>query len=494
MRIRLLLATLVTILGLGFSPALLAQSQNQPPSVSDIKEEQRIIGNANLGDAEFQIKEARERLGAKNPRLAQQSGLWALEQLAYAKRRLERHAPRIEEARNLFGFRASEGTLQELRASYRKLRDHYSDVEEKLDALALVLQQAGYSILSQTLEKVRSSGGDGAVAEVQKALSLAGQHGRGDQAGPAPAGETPPGPAQTNTSPVTPQIPGLPDATVTQSDPSHVTVNIPGVGPVSMEGKLSADGKYVDTAEFGRIDLGSGRRLADGSVAFQSDKGLVVLGKDGKWHLVPGAQLNSDGTATTADGRRVPAESLLSSAGAASGGGGGADSRNFSGSIPSNVVVVDQNGNRITVDPNWQNGEQSGVKKDYIGGAGATLVSETKVTRKLVEASGSEWKVNVSPGESRNWNFAIRMGEQKTANGTATLTLDVDGGASGNFKITSWEIVDDKGDRASVAPSATNPAEAVVTFTKGGEYNFTLRGETDWGSPFTVKGHGGVYP
>lgn len=265
-----------------------------------------------------------------------------------------------------------------------------------------------------------------------------------------------------------------------------------GVAGAMPPGSLSADGRYVESPEFGRIDLSTGRTLPDGSVAYQSDRGLVIRDKDGKWHLVSGEQLNPDGTATTADGRRVPAESLVGSG--SGGGGGGSNPANFSGRLPPGVVVLDQNGNRITIDAEFTNGEQTGVKKDYIGGAGATLVSETKVTRKLVQATGNEWRVNVQPGESRSWNFQIRMGEPKNANGTVTLTVTVDGGGSTAFRLKSWDIADDKGNRASVSPSADNPTEAVATFTKGGDYTITVSGETDWGSPFRVKGQGGVYP
>ena len=124
MRLRVFPATLVVLAGLSFVSGLSAQTPSQPPTVGDLKEEQRIIGFANFGDAEFQIKTARERLGVNNSKLAQQSGLWALEQLAYAKRRLERHAPRIEQAVGFFG-RASESTRKDLRESYGKLRERY---------------------------------------------------------------------------------------------------------------------------------------------------------------------------------------------------------------------------------------------------------------------------------------------------------------------------------------------------------------------------------
>lgn len=470
MRLRITLLPLIVISSLSLVSGLFAQSSPPPrPSAGDLREEQRTIGNAYLGDADFQIKRARERLGVSNNRLAQQSGLWALEQLAYAKRRLERHAPKIEEAGGFFG-RASESTRKELRDSYTKVRENYVNTEERLDTLAEALKKAGMPILSQTLENVRGSSGDGAVQAAQAGLRAAGEKAQGDRIGDTPS-----------LSPIS--------GGGSMGGGSAPAIGVPGAVP---PGALSADGRFVESPEFGRIDLSTGRTLPDGSVAYQSDKGLVIRGRDGKWHLVSGAQLNPDGTVTTADGRRVPAESLAD--GGAGGVDGAANGANFSGRIPPGTIVIDQNGHRITVDAEFQNGEQSGVKKDYIGGAGVTLVSETKVTRKLVQATGNEWHVNVTPGESRSWNFSIRIGEQKSANGTVTLTLTVDGGGGSGFKLKSWEITDDKGNRASVAPSTSNPAEAVATFAKGGEYTFAVTGDTDWGSAFRVKGQGGVYP
>src|SRR5262249_36775040 len=144
---------LVSVMTLGFGSGLFAQSNQQPhrPTVGEIKEEQRLIDHAYLGDADFQIKRAKERLGGGHNRLAQQSGLWALEQLAYAKRRLEKHAPKIEEAAGLFLERATESTRKELRESYAKVREDYANTEERLDGLADTLKKAGMPILSETL-------------------------------------------------------------------------------------------------------------------------------------------------------------------------------------------------------------------------------------------------------------------------------------------------------------------------------------------------------
>ncbi|MBM3856224.1 MAG: hypothetical protein FJ399_24205, partial [Verrucomicrobia bacterium] len=183
MRTRLLYHTVIAASALSLCSGLHAQA-NPPerPSPGDLREEQRLIDKAYLGDADFQIKRARERLGAGNNRLAQQSGLWALEQVAYAKRRLEKHAPKIEEAGGFFG-RATEGTRKELRESYAKVRENYVNIEERLDGLAEGLKKAGMPILAETLNNVRSASGDDAVRAVNDGLRRAGERGQGDKAG-----------------------------------------------------------------------------------------------------------------------------------------------------------------------------------------------------------------------------------------------------------------------------------------------------------------------
>lgn len=465
MRLRITRLPLIVICSLGIASGLLAQAPtgNEPPSVGDLREEQRIINNAYLARGENFVSKSKEQIADSLLRPAKENGFYAVELLSRARKLLDKHPSRIEQARGIFG-RALEGTREELRKNLREQIDpRYFNLQAKLEGLAAILSAKGDNTLQMALDAAKV-GDTARVEQIMRGQGIAPKEGSGDSGGGAISGGAGGGGA----------------------------MGVPGAVP---PGALSADGRFAESSEFGRIDLSTGRTLPDGSVAYQSDKGLVIRGKDGKWHLVSGAQLNPDGTATTADGRRVPAESLADSGGAGAGGsGGGANMANFSGRIPAGTVVLDQNGNRITIDAEFQNGEQTGVKKDYIGGAGSTLVSETKVSRKLVQATGNEWHVNVSPGESRSWNFSIRMGEQKSSNGTVTLTLTVDGGGGSGFKTKSWDITDDKGNRASVNPSSSNTAEAVATFSKGGEYTFTVSGETDWGSAFRVKGQGGVYP
>lgn len=452
MHLRLSRLALFTLAVFSTATSLSAQTNPPPrPRVGDLREEQRLIDKAYLGDADFLIKRARERLGGGNNRLAQQSGLWALEQVAYAKRRLERHASKIEEAGGLFLERATESTRKELRESYAKVREAYHNMEERLEGLGEVLKKNGLPILSETLQNVRSASGDAAVQAVNDGLRRAGEAAQGDKVG----GETVVG----------------------------------GTGGAGAGGMGAGGGVSEQTNAQG--------------VRFQQTPDGVMVIPPGT--LIRGARLGPNGTIVLADGTTTsinnikagPGNSLTvtdpstgrtstinPSTGAMQAGGAGSS---FTGSLPSGITVVDQNGRKITVGPDWRNGEQTGISKDYIDMPGGTLDSETKVTRKLTETTGSVWKAQEVPGERRNWSFAIRMGDEKKGAGSISFQLTVDGGGQTGFTIKSWEITDASGARAAVTPVPGRP-EATATFTKGGKYDSVVTGETDWGSAFRIKG------
>lgn len=453
MHIRNLRPLLAAVLSLGLGSSLFAQpNPPQRPRVGDLREEQRLIDNAYLGDADFQIKRARERLGGGNNRLAQQSGLWALEQVAYAKRRLERHAPKIEEAGGLFTERATESTRKELRDSYAKVREKYVNTEERLDALAEALKKAGLPILAETLNNVRRLSGDDAVKAVNDGLRRAGETGQGDKAG----GET-------------------------------ISGGTGGGGSASGAEQTNAQGVRFQQTPDGVLVIPPGTLIAGARLG---PNGTIIF-KDGTTASINDIRPGPGNTLTVTDSNTGTTKQIDPSTGLPQSrpgaGPAGPASPAFSGSLPAGVTVVDQNGRRITVGPDWRNGEQTGVTKDYIDVAGGMLDSEIKVVRRIIDASSNPWKIQETPGERRNWNFSIRVGDEKKASGSISFLLTVDGGGPTGFTIRSWEVVDASGSRAAVAPAAGRP-EAVATFTKGGKYDSFAVGETDWGTPFRIKG------
>ena len=443
---RLLCHVLLASVALSVATRLHAQANPPPrPRVGDLREEQRLIDKAYLGDADFLIKRARERLGGGNNRLAQQSGLWALEQVAYAKRRLERHATKIEEAGGLFLERATESTRKELRESYAKVREAYHNMEERLEDLGEALKKNGLPILAETLNNVRGASGDAAIRAVNDGLRRAGETGQGDKVG----GETVLGGAGGS-----------------------------GAGGGGVAEHTNAQGVRFQQTPDGVMVIPPGTLIRGARLG---PNGTLIFA-DGSTTSTDNIKPGPGNTLTVTDPATGRTSTINPSSGVPQAGGAA-----FTGSLPSGVTVVDQNGRRITVGPDWRNGEQTGISKDYIDMPGGNLDSETKVIRKLTETSGSVWKAQEVPGERRNWNFAIRVGDEKKAAGSISFLLTVDGGGQAGFTIKSWEVVDASGARASVTPIPGKP-EATATFSKGGKYDSVATGETEWGSAFRIKG------
>ncbi|MEY4489309.1 MAG: hypothetical protein RIQ79_1817 [Verrucomicrobiota bacterium] len=470
-----------------------------PPTVGDLKEEQRQIGNAYLGDATFYIKQARERLGGGNGKLAQQSGLWALEQLGYAKRRLERHAPRIEEARNgVTGFRSGESTRKDLRKSYSAVRDRYAEVEEQLETLGARLTEMGFPLVSQTLEKLRSASGEDAAKVVADAMRSIGQGGKGDAlSGMEGAG--------ANVAP-TPTVDSTPPAIInTPSKPSIPGVNASDI-QVGPNGEITIKGYKIDPAVVGTPDFGSSQTNASGVTFIQTSKGVLVIPPG---TLIAGAKLNADGTVTFADGSRANINDikvgpdgriqvrttdgkqmiLNPQTGALTPADGGNSGRNYSGGLPSGARLVDGNGNPITVDgdaPPFEKGKRSFTRKIYLGAPNTLLQREVKVNQQLLEAGDKVFKVEESLGESRNWSLSITLGDTKPDNGKLTATLKVvDSSGNTGVSVSNVTVSSDAGQHASVAPGTAGVY--TVTFSQDGDYTAAAEGKTDWGSPFRIE-------
>jgi len=493
-----MLRTLVLAASIGLT-SWLSAAPAEPPSVGDLREEQRIILNAYLIRGEQFVGKSKEQLADNILRASKENGFYAVELLARARAKLDQHPSRIEQARGFFG-RAFESSREELRKNLRENIDpRYFALQARLESIAAQLAAKGDTSLQQALDAAKN----GDTQKVEQLMRGQNIRPKGD-----PDGDTAPAPTSssalttgTNTGAT---IPGIAGSSVMQSG-GQVSINIPGRNPFNIPGTLSADGRYIDSPQYGKIDLHSGKQLADGSTAFQTDKGVLVVGPDGSINFIPGATLNADGTATTANGSKIALDGLRRDASGAlvtkdglsinpSTGAASNPATAFSGALPNGIMVVDENGNPITVDPDWENGEQKGVKREYLGGKGARLTVEAKVVRKIVQATGANWTVRVSPGETRSWNLSISTGETRVVGSSAQLTLTlIDAGGQTDFVVKSWDVANASGAKAEVSPSTTNPVEATATFTQDGEYTFTVTGETGWGSPFRITGKGGVY-
>jgi hypothetical protein len=484
-----------------------------PPTVGDLKEDQRQIGNAYLGDASFYIKQSKERLGGGNGKLAQQSGLWALEQLGYAKRRLERHAPRIEEARNGFtGFRVTESTRDELRKSYSKVRDRYAEVEDQLDSLGKRLTEMGFPLVSQTLEKLRNASGEDATKIVNDALHSINQGGKGDKL--AGADETSSDTSNSSNNSSGNSTGGSTGTSISGGATTPVATPakpmIAGVSPSDIvmgpNGEVTIKGVRINPDTMGNPDYSSAQTNASGVTFIQTDKGVLVIPPG---TLIPGAKLNADGTVTFADGSRAGINDikvgpdgriqvlttdgkqmiLNPKTGGLTSAGGASDGRNFNGGVPNGARLVDRNGNPITIDgdaPPFQNGKRSFTRKVYLGAPNTLLQREVKVNQQLLETGDKVFKVEESLGESHNWSLSITLGDTKPTDGKLVATLKVvDSSGNSNFTLSGVTVESDTGNRASV--QAGQDGSYSVTFAHDGDYTAAAEGKTEWGSAFRVE-------
>lgn len=476
-----------------------AKSSNTPPSTGDIREEQRLIGIAYLGDATFQIAQARERVGMNNMRLAQQSGLWALEQLAYAKRRLESHAARIETMVNWLGIRVSEGTRRDYRESYAKLRQRYVEVENSLETVALRLESGGFPILNKTLNSVRASSGQGAVNAVNAALAQTGTEAKGG------AIEN----TETSTNNAAATSVKLPDGTAISVTPKGVSIK-----GIEISGAYDSATKTVQSPAYGKVSLDTARTNASNVTFIQTEKGVLVVPPG---DLIAGAKLNPDGTITYADGSVLPVDNVTVSqegqinvrkadgkvvpvdpdsgipggaAPAAASGPATSNASTFSDKLPANIKLARADGTPITVDgdaPPFQNGQRTFVRKVYLGGANALLQRETRVEQRLLDTGGDIWKVEETLGESRAWSHHIAVADMAKASGGMSVTFKVtDTSGATNYIVNKLTVQDDAGKNISVQPvGSTGGYQA--TISKDGDYTAIAEGSTDWGSVFTIE-------
>lgn len=487
-----------------FLPTFILGAPNppEPPSAREIREEQRIILNAYIIRGEEYLTRSRDELADHRLKASKENGFHAIELLARAKSRLDRHPERIELVRGIFGGMNREDFRKNLKEN---IDPRYFRLQERLENLASQLAAGGDSSLQRSIGAAEQ-GNVARVLQDKAAQGLGAISSDSADGSPFPSdgGSSSTGGGQGG-------IPSLPGSSVSQEGANRVGLDLPGLPHVSLAGTRSADGSSIDSPQYGRVDLGSGTKLSDGSVAFQTSKGVLVISPDGSQNFIPGAKLNPDGSAALANGGTVSLANLhrdpssgdlvtgdnrrIDSDGRArEGGGKGGASRNFTGRASPNMSFVDEHGNPITVDPDWENGEQRGVRREYLGGKGARLVSETKVVRKIAQSSGNQYVVNVVAGESRSWKLSIATGESRSAGGSVQIPLTLtDAGGLTDFTVKNWDAVSTTGAHASVTASPDKPNEGTATFTQDGDYEIAVTGETSWGSPFRITGKSGIY-
>lgn len=438
-----LLAQLLILASFGQTPAPATFSKSQ------LETEQRIM-KANISDANYHIDRAIKSVAANLPDSAKVSLLRATGRVAQIDEVMKAHPERIE--RLSFSLLYSrESVRKELRDSYKKLRDDFGSVEDAMFALRhdmlrkglfgeeLKQQIAVLDAATKLLPEIEKTNPElaakvrGLIEEINQALAS------GDIA---------------KADALIKQLNNLLEGAGYKQNILDAKNKIGGGGA----SVIGANGQPVSIP--GAIALPGGKaRLADGT---EVD--------------LAGAQVLPDGSIRLADGRIIKDGKLLSGGSAAV--NPGRDSK-----------LYDANGNEITDEYLWENGEGKGVDKVYVGGKGQRLVRETKVTVRATPSAGkaNTYEVAKTPGESRSWAFVVEpvAGSEKRASGryTVSVSLTDKSGATG-FTAAKWDISGPSG--APSLDGSTGPT-VTATFTQSGTYVVQVSGTTDWGSPFVIK-------
>ena len=448
---------------------------------SEIDREQRQIATL-LEDTTAQLNEGLLRVGGNRLDSATATGMRAIGSLFDAAKLIDGHPRRIELLQRLL---FSESAREQYRANYRDvLRPKYFEVEKKVEDFAVNLQGHGYSAVMVALSKVRTwmntpdaAARHTAEEQLTKVMTTFGDDShRNDD--------------NTNRT-------VLDSVTSGAAGQRTVQINVPGAGAVAIKNARDNGNGTVALASGETLNVAGAQALGGGNTLFTSSSGATVVGKDGTTVTIPGATALPDGKLRLKDGSVVDLKGCEvqpdGSIKLADGSVIKADGTRGGGAAPGGqgAKYVSEDGSEMVIPPDfdWKNGEAKGIERVYVGGKGARLTRETKVTFRPAPSPSAPntFVVNRVDGESRTWALAVApvSGSEKKAAGSLSFALalsDRNGGTG--FTVTKWEITSPSG---SPTLSSTSGAQVTATFTASATYTIAVSGTTDWDSPFVIK-------
>ena len=446
-----LLAQLLILAGFGQAPTPPAPVEF---SKGQLETEQRIM-KANISDANYHIDRAIKSVGANLADSAKVSLLRATGRVAQIDEVMKAHPERIERLAFSLLY-ARESVRKDLRAAYQKLRDDFGAVEDAMYALRGDMLRKG--LFGEELKQQ--------IAVLDAATKL------------------------------------LPE--IEKSNPelaAKVRTLIEQINQALASGDTAKAGELIKQLN-GLLDgAGYKQNIADAKNKIGGGEGggggATVMGANGQPVAIPGATVTGGGKARLADGTEVDlngATVLPDGSIRLADGRIIKDGRLVSGNAAAvnpgrDARLYDADGNEISDEFVWENGEGKGVDKTYVGGKGSRLVRETKVAVRATPnpAKPNTYEVTKTPGESRSWAFVVAPvpGSEKKSTGsyTVAVALTDKSGATG-FTAAKWEIT---GPGGSPSLDGTSGLQVTATFSQSGTYAVQVSGTTDWGSSFTIK-------
>ncbi len=473
----LLLATIT-----GYSQQTTAPGPQPPPtySKSELETEQRII-KADLADANYYIDRGIKAVSAGLPEVTKVSLLRATGRLARAEEMMKDYPEHIERLSwSLFYIR--EDVRKQMRGDYDKLRDQMSVAEDSMYALRRDMMQKGLfgeqlkrqvavlDAASKLLSDIEKSNPElakkvrGLIEEINNAL------------------------ASGDTATAEKLIQQLNDALASGGYQQNID---------EAKRKIETNaGGGSGSGGMGSGTTSASQSLAGGGTLTSGAGGLTVTSADGNSGTIQGATSLGGGRARLADGTEVdlngshvlPDGSIQLADGRIIKNGQVA-SEATPGSTGAKYVTADGQEIVIPADFSWKNGEATGIEKVYVGGKGARLIRETKVTFKPTPSptAANTYVVQRTNGESRSWAFQVAPvpGSEKKSSGSLTLTLAIsDRNGGTGFTVSNWKINSPSG---SPTMGSTSGDQVTATFTASATYAIEVSGTTDWGSPFVIK-------
>lgn len=144
--------------------------------------------------------------------------------------------------------------------------------------------------------------------------------------------------------------------------------------------------------------------------------------------------------------------------------------RDFTGQLDlGDGIVIDFRGGR-------------GIKAEYSGGVGALLLSETEQLLRALEPEPV-----VEEGDSREWDLRLQQvpGSTEQRSGLYSARLRVsDPNHLEHLKIRNWRVLDDDGQTVAEGGEGF---EFDLRIDESGSYTIEARGESNWGSPVTLR-------
>lgn len=485
------------LMALPFWPVAIGQNTQPPPPSGaqppppaggeallkgrDIDREQRQIATL-LEDTTAQLNEGLLRVGENRLDSATATGMRAIRSLFDSAKLIDGHPRRIELLQRLL---FSETAREEYRAKYRDvLRPKYFEVEKKVEDFAVNLQGHGYSAVMVALSKVRTwmntadaTARHTAEEQLTKVMTtFSDENRRNDD--------------RSNQNVLNAVASGVAGQRTAQ-------INVPGVGAVAIKNAQDNGNGTVTLASGETLNTAGAQALGGGNTLFTSSSGATVVGKDGTTVTIPGTTALPDGKLRLKDGSVVDLKGCEvqpdGSIKLADGSVIRADGTRGGGATPggNGAKYVGEDGSELVIPPDfdWKNGEAKGIEKVYVGGKGARLTRETKVTFRPTPSPSAPntFVVNRVDGESRTWALEVVpvSGSEKKAAGSLSYTLALSDHTGGTgFTVTKWEITSPSG---SPTLSSTSGAQVTATFTASATYTIAVSGTTDWDSPFVIK-------